>query len=275
MAELIETLYRDLARTATDRMPRVTELLDTEGWRSLHRRRGGDSMHRRSVDRQHGPARSRRRNSMPSATARAVIAEQRSQRFQLFHTPPGDARSPRRQARTDDPRIDARLAGAPARRAARRKRTSPRARLPSDRGRDGLVPDAPATPRARRGSRFWRPASFTPAAAADLSVTVRFPAGTLQVPRRRRCRPGDAHAAHRQRFDAVPNPAADLPLEDGLLDLEPPAFRLAAAGHRRRGAEGDELRALAMRRATTWRRASTPVTRQEDEVGAPRCARPD
>ena len=35
MAERIENLYRDLARAAIDRMPRVTELIETERWRGF------------------------------------------------------------------------------------------------------------------------------------------------------------------------------------------------------------------------------------------------
>jgi hypothetical protein len=112
------------------------------------------------------------------------------------------------------------------------------------------------------------PGGFTPAAAADLSVKAAFPAGTLQIPRT-----ADGVLTTRARlsathFDAVPDPASNTPLKDGLLDLQPARFRLLQVD-----IDGSGLKAMnfarSLRRRFDVEARVDPVTRLEDEVGAP------
>ena len=97
MAEAIEHLYGDLARAATDRMPRVTELIETERWRGfINAVRVLDEA---SVDRHTGLREPRwqfdalRRGSLRTSDTLA--------NFQLFHTPPA-ASTVRSEKRKDD-----------------------------------------------------------------------------------------------------------------------------------------------------------------------------
>ena len=194
---LVEQLYSDLARTATDRMPRVSEILEHRALARAHERRGSSSTAVIG-----GPATPGLRDPNGSSTA---SAHERAWR------PSPDARSAsssstrrpatpivRHAARTDDPRIDARwleyerteLPGA---------RTSPASidfhqivaamgSYPTLLRRLGLVVDlvlAPGDFHAVRGG-------------ATSPSRSRFPAGALKVPRSADGAPGHAHAAHRR-----------------------------------------------------------------------------
>ena len=112
------------------------------------------------------------------------------------------------------------------------------------------------------------PASFTPAAAADLTVKVVFPAGALQIPRTSDGVPATRTRLSAAHFDAVPDPAADTPLADGLLDLQPARFRLLQID-----VDGAGLKVMnfarSLRRRFDVEARVDPVTRQEDEIGAP------
>ena len=109
MAEGIENLYRDLARAAIDRMPRVTELIETERWRGFIG--AVKALDESSVDRNTGLRDPRlqfdalRRAALTGAVA--LNATDTLARFQLFHTPPA-ASVVKQQARKDDARIDTR-----------------------------------------------------------------------------------------------------------------------------------------------------------------------
>jgi hypothetical protein len=260
MAETIEHLYGDLARTATDRMPRVTELLNTERWRAFMN--GVAALDAPPLVDRHTGLRD------PKAqfdALRRARSPSNLQRFQLFHTPPG-APVVRQAARTDDPRIDARWLE--HERAALPRREDIAASIdfhqivaamgsyPTLLRRLGLVVDL-----------VLAPANFTPSAAADLSVTVRFPDGTLQVPRS-----ADGHPATRTRltatrFDAVPDPAAGPPLADGLLDTAV-GFGLVQLDIDGAGLKAMNFARSLMRRSDDVASRVDPVTRQEDEVGA-------
>ena len=259
MAETVANLYRDLARSTTDRMPRVTEVLDREPWRAFMN--AVARLDASSVDRRTGlrdPARQ-------FESLRNLRTTSNLQRFQLFHTPPA---SPvvRDVTRIDDSRVQARW--------LEHKRTD----LPKREGigatidfhqvvaamgsyptllrRLGLVVDL-----------VLAPAGFALSAAADLSVTVVFPAGALLVPRGADGNPATRTRLSNTQFDAVPDPTSDVPLANGLLDTAPPRFGLLQLD-----VDGAGLKAINFARSL-GRRSDVearvhPVTRQEDEIGA-------
>ena len=123
-------------------------------------------------------------SSRPRLRPRAARASPTcSQRFQLFHTPPATPIAAAREARKDDPRIEAPWLEYQRAELPKKRRHRKRARLPPDRRRDGILPDAAAAARPRRRSDARSPASFSRQRPRTLSVKVAFPAGTLQVPR--------------------------------------------------------------------------------------------
>ena len=81
--------------------------------------------------------------------------------------------------------------------------------------------------------------------------------------------PGDAHARSRAtHFDAVPDAAAEMPSKDGLLDLDPARYRLLQFD-----VDGAGLKVMNFARSLGRRfdveARVDPVTRHEDELGAP------
>jgi hypothetical protein len=261
MAGTIEHLYSDLARAATDRMPRVTELLNTERWRAFMNAVAQlDALP--LVDRHTGL----RDPKAQFDALRRARSPSNLQRFQAFHTPPAAA-VVRQSTRSDDPRIDARWLehqrGALPRREDIAETidfhqiVAAMGSYPTLLRRLGLVVDLVLTP-----------TGFTPSPAADLSVAVRFPDGTLQVPRS-----ADGHPATRTRltdtrFDAVPDPAASVPLADGLLDIGTAGFGLVQLDVDGAGLKAMNFARSLMRRSDDVASRVDPVTRQEDEVGA-------
>ena len=112
------------------------------------------------------------------------------------------------------------------------------------------------------------PSGFAPAAAANPSVKVLFPAGTLQVPRTSDGAPATRTRLSATRFDALPDPAADNVIADGLLALDPARYRLLQVD-----VDGAGLKVMNFARSLGRRfdveLRVDPVTRHEDEVGAP------
>lgn len=262
MAERIADLYRDLARAATDRMPRVTELIETERWRGFI----GEvrSLDEHSVDPHTGLREPRwqfdalRRGSLEASDLLG--------NFQLFHTPPSGS-TVTTAKRTDDKRIEARWREhkkgelpAPGKLADTmdfHKIVAAMGSYPTLLRRLGLVVDL-----------VLAPGSLAAAAAADLTVQCVFPAGALQVPRTADGAPATRARLTASRFDAVPDPASDTPLVNGLLELAPARFRLLQVD-----VDGAGLKAMnfarSLRRRFNAESRVDPVTRHEDEAGAP------
>ena len=179
MTSLVEQLYRDLARTATDRMPLVSEVIETEGWREFVA--AVTDLDSSSVNQDTGLRDPRVQFDRLRPTQRAVSEAQTLERFQLFHTPPATPIA-RQEPRRDDARIDARWLE--YQRSPLPKREDIAKQLdfhqivaamgsyPTLMRRLGLVVDL-----------LLAPGGFPSAASADLSVKVVFPSGALQVPR--------------------------------------------------------------------------------------------
>ena len=262
MAKRIEDLYRDLARAAIDRMPRVTELIETEGWRGFI----GEVavLDKSSVDTDTGL----RDPHKQFDTLRRVWPQKIDPltRFQLFHTPPA-ASVVKQKARNDDARIETRWrehgrTDLPKREDISEtidfhKIVAAMGSYPTLLRRLGLVVDL-----------VLAPGGFAPAAAADLSVKVKFPAGALQIARTSDGAPATRARLSATRFDAVPDPAADNVIADGLLSLDPASYRLLQVD-----VDGAGLKAMNFARSLGRRfdveSRVDPVTRHEDEVGAP------
>jgi hypothetical protein len=264
MAEGIEDLYRDLARSATDRLPRVSEIIETERWRGFIN--AVDDLDSHSVDRDSGLRDPRRLFDALRRPGRKSAGLSNLARFVLFHTPPATPVT-RHQKRNDDDRVEA--TWLEHKRATLPKREDIAAGLefhqvvaamgsyPTLLRRLGLVIDLVLAPRP-----------FTQAAAADLVVRVSFPSGTLQVPHTTDARPVTRTRLTATHFDAVPDAAAEMKLTDGLLDLAPASFRLLQLD-----VDGAGLKAINFARSLFGRFDAEarvdPVTRHEDELGAP------
>lgn len=265
MAQTIATLYRDLARTATDRMPRVTEVLGTESWHAFIN--AVEQLDASSVDRRTGlrdPA--WQFKALLNSRTTSNLQTSNLQRFQLFHTPPA---SPvmRARSRTDDPRVQARWceykqAGLPRRDELAKsidfhQIVAAMGSYPTLLRRLGLVVDL-----------VLAPAGFAMSAADDLSVMVVFSAGTLVVPRGADGNPVTRTQLSPTRFDAVPDPAADMLLADGLLEISAPRFELLQLDTDGAGIKAINFARSLGRRIDVQARVD-PVTHQEDEIGAP------
>jgi hypothetical protein len=268
MAETIENLYRDLARATVDRMPRVTELIETERWRGFIgavRALDEGSVFLESLH--HDPrAGLRDPHRQFDALRRGTLrASDTLARFQLFHTPPA-ASVMRKEPRHDDARIETRWREHQRGDLPKREDiaetidfhqiVAAMGSYPTLLRRLGLVVDL-----------VLAPGGFTPAPAADLSVKAVFPAGALQVARTPDGGPTTRTRLSATHFDAVPDPASQTPLSNGLLDLKPARFRLLQLD-----VDGAGLKAMNFARSLGRRfdveTRVDPVTRQEDEVGA-------
>lgn len=263
--DLVASMYGDLARTATDNLPPISQLIETEQWRNLVEIVSDLDLNSIDPDTKLRDPRRQfhrlvfRSREIPSLSDTLT-------RFQLFHTPPATPIF-RYQARKDDDRIESRWLEykrsslpAPARIADTldfHKILAAMGSYPSLLRRLGLVVDF-----------ILDPTGFLPAAAADLRVAVRFPAGLLSIPRTNDASPLTRTRLNSTRFDAVSDTSADMPVKEGLLEIGSPRFRLLqfdvdGAGHKLM----NFARSLS-RRFDVGKRVD-PVTRQEESVGAP------
>lgn len=265
IADMIEQLYRDLARTAVDRVPLVTEIIETEGWRAFV---GGVRDLDASAVNQHTGLRDPRiQFARLGRVGRSFAsAAETLERFQLFHTPPATPIS-RHEPRQDDSRIDARwleYQRTPlpkkediAKQLDFHQIVAAMGSYPTLLRRLGLVVDL-----------LLAPSGFTPSAGADLTVKVVFPPGTLQVPRTNDAGPATLARLTTTQFDAVPNPAADFPVKNRLLDLDPAQFHLLQFDVDGAGLKVMNFARSLDRRFDVEARVDS-VTRHEDEMGAP------
>jgi hypothetical protein len=112
------------------------------------------------------------------------------------------------------------------------------------------------------------PAGFTAGSDVDLSVEVTFPPGALTTTRTADGMPTTRTLLSVAAFRATSDPAAQFPLKDGLLDLDPSRFALLQVD-----VDGAGLKlmnfARSLGRRTEIAARVDPVTRQEAEMGAP------
>ena len=263
MAERIEDLYRDLARAAIDRMPRVTELIETERWRGFIG--AVEDLDKSSVDTDTGL----RDPHKQFDTLRRAWPQRIDEltRFQLFHTPPA-ASVIKQKARKDDARIDARWREHSKTELPKREDLSETidfhqivaamGSYPTLLRRLGLVVDLVLAP-----GGFTAGSRSGPFCQGHCSLQVRF---RLRAPRT--AVPRLARRLSATHFDAVPDPTADNVIADGLLTLDPARYRLLQVD-----VDGAGLKVMNFARSLGRRfDAETrvdPVTRHEDEVGAP------
>ena len=144
------TLYRDLARTATDRLPRVSEIIETERWRDFIN--AVDDLDEPVGRSPHGLARSAQavRRAPPPGHASAPVSA----------CSPGSCCFTRRRRRRcragrrrkDDDRIEATWLEHKRVDLPKREDIAAGARVPSGRRGHGVVSHAAAAPRPRRRS---------------------------------------------------------------------------------------------------------------------------
>jgi len=265
MTDLVASMYGELARTATDNLPTITQLIETDGWRNLVDI--VSDLDKNSIDpdtKLRDPRIQLHRLRFHSREVPGI--PETLARFQLFHTPPATPIF-RHRTRKDDNRIDARWleykqSSLPAREHVAdtldfHKIVAAMGSYPTLLRRLGLVVDF-----------LLDPAGFLPAAAADLSVAVRFPSGLLNIPRSKDASPVTRTRLNSRHFDAVSDTAADMPVKDGLLSIGSTRFRLLQFD-----VDGAGLKLMNFARSLSRRfdvaERVDPVTRHEDGIGAP------
>jgi hypothetical protein len=276
---LVERLYRDLARTAADRMPLVSEFIETPDWRNLIALIATIDQHSINSDsglrdprKQFGNLRWGRAALLTTLAApnasdpQSPAVSETLQRLQMFHTPPATPIE-RHEKRADDKRIDTKRLEYQRTQLPKKEDIAKQLEFhqvvaamgsyPTLLRRLGLVVDL-----------VLAPSSFTPSSAADLSVKVVFPTGTLQIPRTADAGPATSTRLTTTRFDAVPAAGAAMPLRDGLLDLDATRYQLLQLDVDGAGLKlMNFVRSLGRRMDVDAR--VDPVTRHEDEIGAP------
>lgn len=268
LASIIESLYADLARNATDGLPLVSDFVDDRVWHALVSAIA--EIDRGSVSQDTGlrdPARQFERLwEEPKYDRTDQSLSGLLRRFQMFHTPPATP-TPRSHSSTDDPRIESRW--------LEYQRTELREKDDLSEEFDfhqivaalgsypvllrklGLVVDV-----VLAADSF----AFSPDAA--LSAKVVFPAGTLVVATTRDAGPETRTLLDGKKFEAVSDPGAPFHIDDGLLVLDPAEFSILQFDIDGAGLKVmNFLRSLGRRDGVESR--VDPVTRHEDRLGAP------
>ena len=266
--DLVQGLYKDLARTAGDDRPLVSDIADEPHWRTLIETTR--NLDRAVFDRETGLRDPQRLidaavDSHPERQGPNGLPQTLA-RFQAFHTPPATPK-PTNRKRTDDNRIDAtwmeyERATLPDPATLTKELdfhqiVSSMGSYPTLLRRLGLVTDL-LLPREK----------FTAAADAALSVRVSFPAEALRIARSGDAAPETRTLLDDRRFQSVSDPTADFRISDGLLELHPERFALLQLDVDSAGLKiANFARSLGRRDAAESR--VDPVTRQEDAIGAP------
>jgi hypothetical protein len=248
--ELVRLLYSNLALQADGNMPIVSDFVDSRDWPQIV----GLIEH---LDLQ---------GKLPTLVAGADSSLQALAQLKEFHTPLA-APVVRKQARLDDPRIEATW-------QERNRPPMPKAEdlakkldfhqivaamgsYPTLLRRLGLVVDL-----------LLAADSFPIGGDVDLSVQVVFPAGGLNISRGTDGAPVTRTLLSSMEFQAVSDPVADFPLKGRLLDLDPARFALLQADVDGAGLKLMNFARSLSRRGDLDARVDS-VTRQEDELGAP------
>ena len=256
MADLVQGLYRDLALRADGNMPLVSDFVDNQDWRDIV------ALVEHLDSSRPGIATSLAAAPTGSPPSRLQTLSQ----FKDFHTPLA-APVTRQVTRNDDPRIQ----------ATWQERKSPPMPAPEDLAKQldfhQIVASMGSYPTLLRRlglvvDLLLASGSFPTGNDTDLSVKVVFPAGALTTPRSDDGMPVTRTLLSGTAFEATSDPTAKFPLDGRLLDLDPTRFALLQAD-----VDGAGLKLMNFARSMSRRMADSarvdPVTRQEDEVGAP------
>jgi hypothetical protein len=264
MAEMIENLYRDLARTTGDNMPLVSDIVEDRNWSMLVSQ--VLELDGSSVDRETGL-----RN--PLIQFDTVLSDdghggqyRMLERFQLFHTPPATPK-PRHEARQDDARIDARWL------EYQRQKMPAKEDLAKQLDFHQIIAAMGSYPTLLRKlglvvDLLLDPDSFSAAANAALSVKVTFAPGTLQIPRTGDAGPDTRALLNSTQFQTVSDQNAELRIKDGLLDIDPSRFSLLQVDVDSAGLKVMNFARSLGRRGDVEERVDS-ITRHEEEIGAP------
>jgi hypothetical protein len=255
-AELVQSLYRGLALAADGNMPLITNFIVSDDWAEII-----DAVSRLDSPRwepgllPHG-----------SVAANPPTPLETLARFKDFHTPL-PARTVRHQVRQDDPRIA----------ATWHEHNRPSMPTPDDLGKQldfhQIVATMGSYPTLLRRlglvvDMLLDPGGFPSGNDVDLSVEVEFPPGALVITRTADGMPTTRTQLSATVFRATSDPAAAFPLKDGLLNLDPARFALLQAD-----VDGAGLKlmnfARSLQRRTAIAARVDPVTRKENEIGAP------
>ncbi|MBA1242426.1 hypothetical protein [Pseudomonas japonica] len=250
LMERVQGLYRDLAGSTGDALPRVSDFIENPAWgqwiaavRRLDSIRGGDGG--------------------LEAPQELMLA---LQAFRGFHAPLA-APVRRTATRTDDPRIQANW------------QEHSRAALPRPEDLAGtldfhqIVGAMGSYPVLLRKlglvvDVLLKPEHFAGGADLALQVAVIFPPGSSGTAATPAAAPVTRTRLTKTEFAAVNDAAADFPLKDGLLDLAPARIGLLQAD-----IDGAALKVMNFARSLGRRlgpdQRVNAVTRHEDSVGAP------
>jgi hypothetical protein len=264
MAEMVENLYRDLARATGDNMPLVSDIVEDRNWRTLVSQIL--ELDGSFVDRETGL-----RN--PLIQFDTVLSDdghggqsRMLQRFQLFHTPPATPK-PRHEARQDDARIGARWL------EYQRQKMPAKEDLAKQLDFHQVIAAMGSYPTLLRKlglvvDLLLDPDSFSAAANAALSVKITFAPGTLQIPRTGDAGPDTRALLNSTQFQTVSDQNAELQVKDGLLDIDPSRFSLLQVDVDSAGLKVMNFARSLGRRGDVEERVD-PITRHEEEIGAP------
>ncbi|HYN06333.1 MAG TPA: hypothetical protein VES67_02985 [Vicinamibacterales bacterium] len=266
---LVKHLYGNLAGSATDAMPKVSDLVDSNDWGDVVS--AVSALDRMFVDEKTGLRR-------PAAQFEAFLSKDQSAdnttvellgRMQLFHTPPSTPKVAT-HVRQDDPRIKARWleyqqTPLPAKSELAKtldfhQIVAAMNSYPTILRRLGLVVDL-----------LIDRAAFPQAANQLLSASVKFGGPGLKVLTTADASPRTRVTLTNTVFGAVPNPSPgldDLRLKNRLLDLDPKQFELLNVDADSAGLKLMNFARSLGRMHPDDQRIDT-VTRFEKEVGAP------
>jgi hypothetical protein len=274
MDDLVRDLYSRLAVSATDQLPAPAAILGDPAWGALLNAVANND--ERSVDQRTGvrdPSRQFEQfkgDWKSNKNHAATTLEKKLARFQLFHTPASKQKIESYAHPADEAQASARWLGYEQKALPDRRDfqttidfhqiVTAMNQYPTLLRKLGLVVDLLIARDA-----------FTPAPNELLAVEVELPPSTPEVTR------GDDPSPHTRTlldsrlFQPVSSgrPQPDLRVENGLLDLDPNAFRVLQAD-----VDGGGLKVMNFARSLLTLRNNPdyqqdPVTQQEREIGAP------
>jgi hypothetical protein len=266
---LVRTLYSDLARSAADDLPSVSDIVDDASWQQLIEAVAAND--REFSDRDTGLRDPRRlfeliRNQPHTSD---LSLQGHLAHFQAFHTPPSTPKKVE-HTRHDDPRIKARWL------------EYERAELPKPGDFRKEIDFHQIAAAMNQYPTLLRrlalvvdfivdPSTFAPSPGAPLTVSVGLPTTTSTVERVIDASPQTQAMLSGTRFEAVPRPTrkmGDYRISEGLLELGQNEFGLVEVD-----VDGAGLKLLnfarSLARMSPAEQRLDPTTRFERELGAP------
>jgi hypothetical protein len=259
VAELVQGLYGGLAAQADDNLPLVFDYFESRPWNTLM----AAVAHLDSSPSEIG-ARAQPGSATIASTPPTTLTT--LQALKAFHTPLSAPLPLLARGRNDDPRISA--TWQEYNRAVMPKPEDIAPQLDFHQ----IVSAMGSYPKLMRllglvVDILLDPSAFTRGNDVALSVAVSFPPGVLVTPRSADGAPVTRTLLSATAFEAVSDPAAAYPLKGRLLDLDPARFSLLQAD-----VDGAGLKLMNFARTLLRRRVGPtvdPVTRQQDQAGAP------